>query len=349
MSTPDQDFLTPHRGQSHAHSGPPGTWPGPDSRTAARRCGVQRPFGREAGLPWARRRPAPGSANPQSDQQQPSPVGVDCAPSRGTCPGGKRAIGLQALPVVALGTGRGAVARVRAAVAVVAVAGFRRRSRRLRLGFRWWSGRWHGPRWWRYRLGWWRRNRPAAPPDLAALVSAGVRGVLVRQAFGYPLRARVTDLRAPGYDPPRCTGLRVPHRRRCGHRRRGRRCVSPGGVGFDISCGVRLLTADLDAGQIAPMLAKVMDGLAAAIPRGAGPGGIWRRLRRAELAKVLLGGAAYAVQQGYGTARDLARCEDFGAAGDADPAQVSSRAVDRGLRQVGSLVRQPFPGSTGGR
>jgi len=153
VSTPDQDFLTPHRGQSHAHSGPPGTWPGPDSRTAARRCGVQRPFGREAGLPWARRRPAPGSANPQSDQQQPSPVGVDCAPSRGTCPGGKRAIGLQALPVVALGTGRGAVARVRAAVAVVAVAGFRRRSRRLRLGFRWWSGRWHGPRWWRYRLG----------------------------------------------------------------------------------------------------------------------------------------------------------------------------------------------------
>lgn len=125
--------------------------------------------------------------------------------------------------------------------------------------------------------------------------------------------------------------------------------VSPGGVGFDISCGVRLLTADLDAGQIAPMLAKVMAGLAAAIPRGAGPGGIWRRLRRAELAKVLLGGAAYAVQQGYGTARDLARCEDFGAVGDADPAQVSSRAVDRGLRQVGSLVRQPFPGSTGGR
>ena len=53
--------------------------------------------------------------------------------------------------------------------------------------------------------------------------------------------------------------------------------------------------------------------------------------------KLLLGGAAYAVQQGHGTPRDLDRCEDHGAVGDADPAQISPRAIDRGLHQVGSL------------
>ena len=52
--------------------------------------------------------------------------------------------------------------------------------------------------------------------------------------------------------------------------------VSPGGVGFDICCGVRLLAADLDRAGLAPRLGPVMDALAAAIPRGSGPGGVWR-------------------------------------------------------------------------
>src|SRR5438093_809832 len=68
-----------------------------------------------------------------------------------------------------------------------------------------------------------------------------------------------------------------------------------------------------------------------------GPGGGWRLGGRAELEKVLAGGARYAVEQGHGTGRDLARCEDAGAVADAEPARVSQRAVDRGLRQVGSL------------
>ena len=113
--------------------------------------------------------------------------------------------------------------------------------------------------------------------------------------------------------------------------------ISPGGVGFDISCGVRLLAADLGAGELAPVLGQVMDQLAAAIPCGAGPGGVWRVGRRDELEKLLLGGAAYAVAHGHGCQRDLDRCEDHGAVGGADPAQVSSRAMDRGLHQVGSL------------
>jgi tRNA-splicing ligase RtcB (3'-phosphate/5'-hydroxy nucleic acid ligase) len=111
--------------------------------------------------------------------------------------------------------------------------------------------------------------------------------------------------------------------------------VSPGGVGFDISCGVRLLTADLDRDELP--VERVMDGLDRAVPRGAGKGAVWTLPGRGALEKLLLGGSRYAVERGHGVARDLERCEDGGAVDDADPAQVSARAVDRGLEQVGSL------------
>lgn len=111
--------------------------------------------------------------------------------------------------------------------------------------------------------------------------------------------------------------------------------VSPGGVGFDISCGVRLLAVELDRAEIP--VNQVMDGLDRAIPRGAGRGAVWALSSRAELERVLLRGSQYAVEQGHGGPRDLARCEDGGAVDDADPARVSDRAVERGLGQVGSL------------
>jgi tRNA-splicing ligase RtcB (3'-phosphate/5'-hydroxy nucleic acid ligase) len=113
--------------------------------------------------------------------------------------------------------------------------------------------------------------------------------------------------------------------------------VSPGGVGFDISCGVRLLAAGVGRDELAPALGRIMDRLAAAIPRGAGRGGVWQLTGRGEMEKLLLGGAAYAIAHGHGCQRDLDRCEDNGAVGDADPAQVSRRAIDRGLHQIGSL------------
>ena len=113
--------------------------------------------------------------------------------------------------------------------------------------------------------------------------------------------------------------------------------VSPGGVGFDISCGVRLLAASVDRAEIRPVLGAVMDRLAAAVPRGAGRGGIWPLAGPGQLAEVLADGARYALTQGYGTERDLARCEDEGAVAGADPGQVSARAIGRGLHQVGSL------------
>ncbi|WP_369244610.1 RtcB family protein [Streptomyces sp. R41] len=113
--------------------------------------------------------------------------------------------------------------------------------------------------------------------------------------------------------------------------------VSPGGVGFDISCGVRLLAVDLDRRALEPALTAVMDGLDRAIPRGAGPGGVWRSIRPGQLERILRGGSRYAVGEGYGEERDLRRCEDGGAVADADVGQVSERARERGLGQVGSL------------
>ncbi|MGA5170966.1 MULTISPECIES: RtcB family protein [Streptomyces] len=112
--------------------------------------------------------------------------------------------------------------------------------------------------------------------------------------------------------------------------------VSPGGVGFDISCGVRLLAADCDRRALQPVLHPLMDGLGRVVPRGAGPGGVWPVTGR-QLEGILRSGSRYAVEEGHGEERDLRRCEDGGAVADADPDQVDRRARERGLGQVGSL------------
>ncbi len=113
--------------------------------------------------------------------------------------------------------------------------------------------------------------------------------------------------------------------------------VSPGGVGFDISCGVRLLAADLDRDALRPVLERLMDGLSRAVPHGAGRGAVWELSGRRDMTALLREGARFAVDRGYGTGNDLQRCEDHGAVNDAVPEQVSERAVNRGLGQVGSL------------
>ncbi|HEX6311141.1 MAG TPA: RtcB family protein [Acidimicrobiia bacterium] len=112
--------------------------------------------------------------------------------------------------------------------------------------------------------------------------------------------------------------------------------VSPGGVGFDISCGVRLLVSDLEHEDLVPAKAALMDALDRGIPRGMGKGGVWH-LSRAELSRVLADGARFAVERGYGDAADLEHTEDYGRLAEADADQVGERALERGLGQVGSL------------
>ena len=112
--------------------------------------------------------------------------------------------------------------------------------------------------------------------------------------------------------------------------------VSPGGVGFDISCGVRLLISDLERAAVTPRLNDLMDELDRRIPRGLGPGGVWE-LPHDQLEHVLRDGARYAVACGHGVDADLHHCEDGGALIGACLQEVSSRALHRGAHQVGSL------------
>lgn len=114
--------------------------------------------------------------------------------------------------------------------------------------------------------------------------------------------------------------------------------VSPGGVGFDISCGVRLLAAPLARDEVDDdAFTALMAALDQTIPRGTGPGGLWELDGPAALRRILVDGSVAAVDAGYGTEHDLERTEDRGRLEGADADQVSDRAVRRGLQQVGSL------------
>lgn len=113
--------------------------------------------------------------------------------------------------------------------------------------------------------------------------------------------------------------------------------VSPGGVGFDISCGVRLLLSPLSAEDLAPKLDTLMDALDSAIPRGLAGSGVWNLSDERDLDEVLQQGVRAAIRAGLATEDDLHRCEDDGVLAGADTSTLGERAVARGLRQVGSL------------
>jgi tRNA-splicing ligase RtcB len=112
--------------------------------------------------------------------------------------------------------------------------------------------------------------------------------------------------------------------------------ISPGGVGFDISCGVRLLRTDLVASEVERDLPRLVDEIFSRVPSGVGRGSSLR-LRRREMKEVMTRGAAWAVEAGFGTAADLEYLEERGCMPGADPASVSDRAVERGSRQLGTL------------
>ncbi|HEX9977659.1 MAG TPA: RtcB family protein, partial [Acidimicrobiia bacterium] len=110
--------------------------------------------------------------------------------------------------------------------------------------------------------------------------------------------------------------------------------VSPGGVGFDICCGVRLLASGFTASEFAERREAVMRELDRRIPRGTGVGAI---AGGGLLDDVLIRGARAAVAAGFGVPADLERCEDRGVWPEADPGAISDRARERGSGQLGSL------------
>jgi tRNA-splicing ligase RtcB len=112
--------------------------------------------------------------------------------------------------------------------------------------------------------------------------------------------------------------------------------VSPGGVGYDINCGVRLLRTKLAREEVQDRLEKLSLALFRAIPCGVGSKS-HRKLSKNELDEVLVQGAAWAVRNGYGRREDLETIEESGRFAAADPSLVSKRALDRGRPQLGSL------------
>ena len=112
--------------------------------------------------------------------------------------------------------------------------------------------------------------------------------------------------------------------------------VSPGGVGYDINCGVRVLRTNLPKDEVRRKINEIADELAREVPSGVGSTGLIS-LSEKELDKVLIDGANWAVKNGYGAADDLIHTEENGALAGADPASVSQHAKERGKDQVGTL------------
>ncbi|MFH0769321.1 MAG: RtcB family protein [Chloroflexota bacterium] len=112
--------------------------------------------------------------------------------------------------------------------------------------------------------------------------------------------------------------------------------VSPGGVGFDINCGVRLLRTNLTQEEVRPKIKQLMDALYKSVPSGLGSQGRIK-LRSGEIDEVLVKGSRWAVGRGYGRHEDLETTEERGEMSGADPAKVSGRAKERGIPQLGTL------------
>ncbi len=113
--------------------------------------------------------------------------------------------------------------------------------------------------------------------------------------------------------------------------------VSPGGVGYDINCGVRLLRSNLQREEIASRMDRILDALFAAIPTGVGSHRSDEVLQAREERELLERGAPWAVDHGYGWSSDLRAIEAGGVLPGADPEAVSERALERGRSQVGTV------------
>jgi tRNA-splicing ligase RtcB len=113
--------------------------------------------------------------------------------------------------------------------------------------------------------------------------------------------------------------------------------ISPGGVGYDINCGVRLVRTMLDVSDVRERLERLGDKLFAAIPAGVGSAGAIPKLAIGDERRLVREGAAWAVERGFGSANDLDHIEEGGCLAGADPDVLSDRALERGRPQVGTL------------
>jgi tRNA-splicing ligase RtcB len=113
--------------------------------------------------------------------------------------------------------------------------------------------------------------------------------------------------------------------------------ISPGGVGYDINCGVRLMGSELLVDEVRDEISGLISALFRNIPSGVGGGGGARKVSGREMDEVLVKGAAWAVKAGYGRPEDLERLEEGGAMAGADPSALSARAKQRGGPQLGTL------------
>jgi tRNA-splicing ligase RtcB (3'-phosphate/5'-hydroxy nucleic acid ligase) len=112
--------------------------------------------------------------------------------------------------------------------------------------------------------------------------------------------------------------------------------ISPGGVGYDINCGVRLAATGLEEKEVRPVVDRLVDALFQNIPTGVGSTGSLKLSAKEEM-RVLKEGGRWAVRHGFGEASDVERTEDSGCMAEADPSTISQRALKRGAKQLGTL------------
>lgn len=112
--------------------------------------------------------------------------------------------------------------------------------------------------------------------------------------------------------------------------------ISPGGVGYDINCGVRFIRTSITRKEIMPKMRELVNSLYNAIPTGVGSSSSLK-LTIPEEKRLLTSGAEWAVERGFGTGSDLERIEENGRLNSADPSVLSKRALERGASQIGTL------------
>ncbi|MDA2934564.1 RtcB family protein [Acidobacteria bacterium AH-259-D05] len=112
--------------------------------------------------------------------------------------------------------------------------------------------------------------------------------------------------------------------------------ISPGGIGFDINCGMRLVTTNLTYDEVKPHIKELVDLLYQQVPCGVGSTGLLRISKR-EFREIVVQGARWCVSNGYGWEEDLELTEESGCIGGSEASKISEKAVDRGYKQIGTL------------